>query len=121
MEQKKDDINIESGIPAPTIRRRYPWRRMEIGQSIFVPGIKEGATALGAAYQFAKRAIITEWNSDRWVIVGQKRFIGRLEGMGWRIWRVADVEVPAEYIEEVVVDGKRVQVYRGASPAPKVT
>lgn len=77
-----DDIKIEKGVPIPVGAgrqgiRKYPWREMEIGDSVFI-GCKDGETPekvlsrLGQSLAFAKPL----------------RFTRRREGDDVRVWRI---------------------------------
>lgn len=70
-----DEIKIDKGIPIPAKgagrNRKYPFREMEIGDSIFTE--KLGTTSL-----------IKNWESS----TGFK-FTTRSENNGRRIWRIA--------------------------------
>jgi hypothetical protein len=114
---------IEKGIPlpddqgtdAPRTRKRYEWAAMEIGDSVYVDGVGEGKLALQAAYTYASKARSTRWfvhptNPDQshWEVIGKKKFAGRREGSGWRIWRIADAPFePHEWFESEISPGVR--------------
>ena len=68
-------IKIEKGLPIRLLRKRaskYPFAKMEVGDSFFVDGAKSGVLAARCAY----------WNK-----LGC-RFIARTEGTGARVWRI---------------------------------
>lgn len=69
----KNEWKIEKGIKIPRINERfnYPWRDMEVGDSVYV----EGTKARSACFNFATR------NKEF-------RFATRKEGNGIRIWRI---------------------------------
>lgn len=79
-------MKIEKGIPAPKQKNtsKYPFADMEVGDSVYVDGqrssynqaVKDGAkfSALPTAHQYGKRS--------------GKKFTGRNEGSGVRIWRI---------------------------------
>jgi hypothetical protein len=67
-----DEIKIDKGVPLPPPRGKYPYARMEVGESCFIPGI----TQYGVGLQHLKpkkfaRHVVTE-NGVR----------------GVRVWRV---------------------------------
>lgn len=72
---------IEKNIPGPIGGRngriKYPFREMEIGDSVFFPDEPKGSQSKPA---MAARINATHWG---W------RFSSRKEGTGVRIWRVA--------------------------------
>lgn len=67
---------IEKSVPfnesiAP---KKYPFAKMEVGDSLFFKTKKEGRSAAGAAYGFGLR--------------NDMKFIARADGDGTRIWRI---------------------------------
>ena len=72
------EFKIEKGVPMPDNRNygatRYPFRQMEVGDSLFVPG-QTTATFSGVPGGWARRA-------------GFKFACRTVEG-GVRVWRVA--------------------------------
>lgn len=112
---------FEEGIPIPPVQRgpksrKYLWGRMKVGESVFYPG-KSGRAALMAAQHYAwsrdgevrawlsaagERILTEGWTMEqlitlpmpgRSVVIARKRFTGRIEGDGYRIWRAEDVPV----------------------------
>jgi len=76
-------VEIEDGVPFPTgqVRKsKYPFGRMQIGQSVYVPGGKVGDNA----YKAAKATEGRRTNSDG----SSWRFVSAPEENGIRIWRV---------------------------------
>ena len=66
------DFKIEKGIPVPVKirKRKYPFREMEVGDSIMIAGMR-------AASQIS------------WAVARHKpkRFVTRVEEDGLRVWR----------------------------------
>ena len=70
-------FEIEKGVPIPMMgrgRQVYPWDRMEVGDSFFVPSMKR--------YRFSGRVRTA---SKRYGVT----FKLAQEGTGVRVWRVA--------------------------------
>ena len=67
------EFKIEDGIPIPKPRQQYPWLKMRVGQSFFVPG---GKTKSLGSIDYARKK------------TGFKFTARTVEG-GVRIWRVA--------------------------------
>jgi len=67
-------MNIEKNIPMPKPHVKYPFRRMEVGDSITVPN-DQANSAQTSARVFGKRM--------------QRKFTVRREGELTRIWRVS--------------------------------
>ena len=77
-------MNIDKGVKIPKCCNgfstgkgrpaKYPYRDMEIGDSVFIPNQKLKAGAYASAMKHGR--------------VYGKKFIGRTEGDGLRIWRV---------------------------------
>jgi len=67
-------LSVESSIPIPKIRmrREYPYKEMEIGDSFYVP--------------MAKMQVVCNNNYRTSKLLG-KKFIARREGDGVRVWR----------------------------------
>lgn len=75
-------MKIEKGIPMPEKTHsgrqgKYPFRKLEVGESFFVDGEKEGWRAYGAARQMNYRTF-----KNNGLL-----FEARREGKGYRIWR----------------------------------
>lgn len=66
---------IESNIPLPPARGRYPFADMKVGDSIFIEG-KKTATVAGAAASFVHRT------------KRDYKFSCRKVNGGTRVWRV---------------------------------
>jgi hypothetical protein len=70
-------VTIEAGIPLPE-RAKYPFRDMEVGDSMFFEDENQGASARVASLRFVK-AHQPDW----------KFTLRRAEDKpGWRLWRV---------------------------------
>jgi hypothetical protein len=72
-------MKVEKDVPMPDhikrgARSRYPFRDMEVGDSVFIEGEGTNGNAYSAAQMHGRGA--------------GKRFRGRQEGNGLRIWRV---------------------------------
>lgn len=78
------DLVIESGVPMPDagkIRRRYPWREMKVGQSIFVPAHEtRPSTVVANASAYHRQ-------HPGWKY--QSRIVFRGQVRGVRVWRTA--------------------------------
>lgn len=70
-------IQIEANIPIPEDRTTYPFRDMEMGDSILFKDEKQAASARVAAIRFAKV------HRPGWT------FSMRRVEDGWRLWRTA--------------------------------
>lgn len=69
----------------------YPFKEMEIGDSIFIEGsnsVLESAKA--SAHAYAKKTVASVWNGKTWTPTGRKRFVTKRENGGMRIGRVRD-------------------------------
>ena len=64
------EFKIEKGIEVPQYRAKYPFKKMEVGDSFF-----SETDACSSAYMYGKR--------------NGKRFLIRKEGDGFRVWRIA--------------------------------
>lgn len=71
-----DDVKIERGIPVPSIdaRVRWPWKRLEVGDSFLAEGKK-----MKGFQPYVSRA---------GTVIGRKFICRSVEG-GVRVWRVA--------------------------------
>lgn len=69
---------IEKGIPLPGLNTKYPFEKMEVGDSFFIENpIKDNrGNPLSLSGQANQR------------YGGKKRFAQRKEGSGIRIWRI---------------------------------
>ncbi len=69
-------MNIENNVPLPKFskRNRYPYPKMEIGQSVFIPGGSTYGPAAVCAYRHGAKT--------------GKRFVCRNVEGGVRVWRV---------------------------------
>lgn len=69
------DFRIESNVPAPAVlpKSKYPFSRMEVGDSFFIPDDKIRDRVYAAANSYGKAR-------------GQK-YIVRKYGDGYRCWR----------------------------------
>ena len=74
-------ITIDSSVPTPFFEigknsgmRKYPFEKMEIGDSIFFENTTHGSNSIQAAKRYFSR--------------NRKNMIARKEGSGIRIWRV---------------------------------
>ena len=73
-------MRIESGIPIPSSRHTNPainelrdtFKKMKVGQSVVVDWLKENAQIYHTARD-----------------VGARVSIRKVDGQGWRVWRVA--------------------------------
>ena len=79
-------MKIEDGVPLPTAQQlrqvrksKYPFGRMQVGQSVFVPGGEVGDKAYKAAKATGERR--TNPDGSNW------RFVSARENDGLRIWR----------------------------------
>jgi len=74
-------MKIDNQVPIPPLgevrdnRTKYPFREMEVGDSIFVDGEEDGYRAKAAAVMMTKRSRLT--------------FKTQRENNGVRIWRVS--------------------------------
>ena len=66
------DIKIQKGVPIPPVRRKYPFREMQVGDSFFVAG---GKPSVAGAISSATKT-------------GRGRFRTAKEKGGLRVWRV---------------------------------
>jgi len=74
-------FEIERDIPLPTERGKYPFREMEVGDSIFFGDKKQATSARVAAVRFGK-ALEPSWTFTlRITDQGADK-------AGWRLWRV---------------------------------
>lgn len=62
---------IEKGVPIPNGRSRYPFKDMEVGDSVYIEG--KASSKISGSFG----------------ILRPKRFIARNEKTGVRVWRVA--------------------------------
>ena len=72
-------MNIEKNIPTPEGSgsgrpAKYPFTKMEVGDSVFIAGGRQGCNELNAAKVYANRT--------------GKRFSSRTVDGGLRIWRI---------------------------------
>jgi len=67
-------ITVESGIPAPASRTKYPWDAMKVGESFFVPG--KSTNQLGGLLTARARA-------------DGRKYTSRTVDGGTRVWRIA--------------------------------
>jgi hypothetical protein len=72
------DIKIEKGFPAPNAgaggrKEKYPWSKMKVGDSFFVPGKR--------IQQFGSHA----WHAGRLL---RMKFACRTQNGGVRVWRI---------------------------------
>lgn len=73
--RKEYEITTDVSIPVPNGLKKYPEiSRMNVGDSIHVPGVKTSSNVISACRRHAKRT--------------DKKFTSRREGTGLRIWRV---------------------------------
>lgn len=72
-----DEITIDRGIPMPKrpSAQKYPWRKLEVGESFFVPC--EGKRI----QEFQSQT----WNAGR---AHNRKFATRRENGGIRVWRI---------------------------------
>lgn len=67
--------NIDKNIPAPISRyAKYPFSKMEVGDSVFFAGEGHGSNCVHAAKRYFKRS--------------NKKMTSRKEDGGIRIWRL---------------------------------
>lgn len=65
---------VEKGIPIPETRAKYPFKTMEVGESVLIADESVWARASNAAFMVGAR--------------GGKRFKTRKMSDGLRIWRI---------------------------------
>lgn len=63
-------IEKDVAMPEHCSRTKYPWTKMEVGDSFFIPKL---TISLGATNERYK----------------PKKFIARKDGEGYRVWRIA--------------------------------
>jgi hypothetical protein len=68
-----DPIKIESDIPVPASKGKYPFRQMKVGDSIFIPNMNSSSQISGSFGQLRK--------------AGFKFLCRKLNG-GIRVWRI---------------------------------
>lgn len=69
-------IEVEKGVPIPESKQgmpKYPWKEMEVGDSIFVPWAKSVSSF--SAHWYAQKST-------------GKKFIKRAVDGGVRVWRI---------------------------------
>lgn len=66
-------VTVDKGIPIPQPRRKYPWKKMKVGDSFFVPNDCTANVAGGAGWAGLKYNM---------------RFVCRKMDGGVRVWRV---------------------------------
>lgn len=80
MAKKQEEFKIEKGVPVPKSGGqgigKYPFNKMEVGDSVFFSGSKYSIGAVRTA-------------SLNWARYNGKKVMSRKEGDGVRIWRVA--------------------------------
>jgi hypothetical protein len=67
------EYTIQSDVPIPLCRSKYPWAEMKVGDSVFIP--KKLASVSNA--------------STSWAVRNNAKFTHRTEGTGTRIWRIS--------------------------------
>ena len=67
-------MQIETKIPMPATRSRYPFKEMKVGESVFFPNAATGGKEYIAANMIGRNH--------------GKKFSGRAVDGGLRIWRV---------------------------------
>jgi len=96
-------IEIESGIPVPEIKRggertsAYPFHKLEIGQSFFIPNTEQmpdAAKAMATVVSSATRRFKTENPPRVFTIRGKEKGKDGVT-LGARIWRIAPQEATA--------------------------
>lgn len=73
----RSEFKIDKKIPAPEVpakAMKYPWRGMQVGDSIKFPTREDGLTAYAAARGYGKRH--------------KMKFRIQKEGRGMRVWRI---------------------------------
>lgn len=73
MEKAVTEYKIEKNIPIPASRSKYPFNKMEIGESVFFEYVF-GLKARSAADSYGR--------------AHKKRFVSRKVESGLRVWRV---------------------------------
>lgn len=68
-------FEIEKDVPLPTIKhgKKYPWEQMDVGDSFFVPEVKQSLMGTNAAHNTRMTG---------------RRYTTRKENGGVRVWRV---------------------------------
>ena len=76
---KPMEYTLLSDLPIPirNSRAKYPFKRMIVGQSIFLETFEEVNRARASAYSFKKK-------HPSWDFICRKQ-----EDGGWRLWRIA--------------------------------
>jgi hypothetical protein len=70
---EEDPFPVEKGVPIPLGRDKYPWERLDVGDSFFVPGKTLRSLATQTSYAGKRFG---------------RRFRIRLVDGGVRIWRI---------------------------------
>lgn len=70
-------LQIDPDVPMPKSKTRYPFKEMEVGDSIFFAELSRATSARVSAAQF------TQKHEPTW-----KFTLKRVDG-GWRLWRAA--------------------------------
>lgn len=72
-------ITIDKGVPIPTdtcsVRKKYPWKKMEVGDSFLLPT--------------ADKRSVHSLASQTSLRHSPRKFIARKTKDGYRIWRIA--------------------------------
>jgi len=71
------NLQIDPDVPIPQGRTRYPFKDMEVGDSIFFDTLPKGTSARVSAAQFIQK------HEPTW-----KFSLKQVSG-GWRLWRTA--------------------------------
>jgi hypothetical protein len=80
----KDEIKIEKNIPIPTRKRKYPFEKMEVGDSFTVPLMKHnGSGLMTEARRFALKKRLNWDFMTKTVVEGRKHKVKKT-----RIWRI---------------------------------
>jgi hypothetical protein len=75
-------FEIETDIPLPTERGKYPFRDMEVGDSIFFANKQQATSARVASVRFGK-SLQPSWTFTL------RTTDKASDKAGWRLWRMA--------------------------------
>lgn len=70
---------IEKGYPIPVLYSNYNWKRMEVGDSFFVPKAEKAVSRVRAAASWANK----QYPPKRWIV----RVVEEKGVPGVRVWR----------------------------------
>ena len=74
---EKIEISSDIPIPVPGGRRRYPWKKMKVGDSFFLPGNEQTQNTVSGAGRniFGAGCVSTRKTTENGVV-------------GYRVWRI---------------------------------